>query len=48
MKAHRPRAAHAQNRRGQHVLPGVLLHVIEPPRPVDLAMDDSARGQVVI
>ena len=29
-------------RRRQHVLAGVLLHVIEAPRPVDLAADDLA------
>ena len=28
-------------RRRQHVLPGVLLHVIEAPRPVDDAVDAS-------
>jgi hypothetical protein len=37
--------AHAEEaieRRRQHVLPGVLLHVIEPPRPVDGAADHLA------
>ena len=36
-----PRLAHAVERRRQHVLAGVLLHVIEAPRPVDRAV---ARG----
>jgi len=39
VEAQRPRAAHAQNRRGQHVLSGVLLHVIEAAGPIDLAVD---------
>ncbi len=33
-----PRLAHAVEGRRQHVLAGVLLHVVEAPRPVDVAV----------
>ena len=37
------RASDPVERRRQHVLPGVLLHVIEAPRPVDPPADRSPR-----
>ena len=40
MKALGPNAAHLIDRRGEHVLAGVLLHVLEPAGPVDVARDD--------
>ena len=36
MKAHRPNAEQPIEGGGEHVLAGVLLHVIEAPRPVNL------------
>ena len=42
--------AHAEQpieRRRQHVLAGVLLHVIEAARPVDLAVHDLAGASAV-
>ena len=45
MKADRPRAEQLVERRRQHVLSGVLLHVVEPPGPVDLSVDHVARSR---
>jgi len=45
MKALGAHATRALKRRGQDVLPGVLLHVVEPPRPVDDAGDGLSRLQ---
>ena len=42
MEAHGRRVARVDERRRQHVLTGVLLDVVETPRPVDLAGDDLA------
>jgi hypothetical protein len=39
MKAHRAHAKQFVDRRRQHVLAGVLLHVIEAPRPIYRAAD---------
>ena len=41
VEAHGPVVEEPIERRRQHVLPGVLLHVIEAARPVDLAGDAS-------
>ncbi len=47
VKTLRPGAQQAIERRRQHVLPRVLLHVIETARPVDLAADATGgRGAV--
>jgi len=45
MKAHRPHLAQLVEGRREHVLPRVLLHVIEPPRPVDLPVHRIASFQ---
>jgi hypothetical protein len=42
VEARRAIVEQAIERRRQHVLPGVLLHVIEPSRPVDIAVHGSA------
>ena len=46
MEADGARREQPVERRRQHVLPGVLLHVIEPPRPVDRAVHRSARARL--
>ena len=42
MKAHRPDVEETIERRRQHVLAGMLLHVVEAPAPVDFAVHDVA------
>ena len=45
VEAHRPRLEQPVEGGRQHVLAGVLLHVIESPGPVDLAVDGGAGGE---
>ena len=45
MEAHRPRAEQPIERGRQHVLAGVLLHVVEPARPVDGAVHGLPRRE---
>jgi hypothetical protein len=41
VKAFRPRGRHALECRGEDVLAGMLLHVLETPRPIDPSVDWS-------
>ena len=45
MEAHSPRTEQPIERGRQHVLAGVLLHVVEAARPVDDAVDALADGR---
>src|SRR4051812_39240894 len=48
MKAHGLDTTDADDRRGQHMLTGVLLHVVESSLPVDLAVDGRSRQETTV